>query len=142
MAWSPDQDLVVFVTRDQKLLLMTREFDPVTEVAMCPEEFGEGKDQLRSSSSLKLLHFCIPFYAAAPVNVGWGQKETQFHGSLGKSAAKQPASKVCGRIIVEKTLLQYITLFPGSGLSLSPLSLSHWRKGIRHLSRGMTGRCG
>ena len=42
MAWSPDQDLVVFVTGEQKLLLMTREFDPVTEVAMCPEEFGEG----------------------------------------------------------------------------------------------------
>ena len=61
MAWSPDQDLVVFVTRDQKLLLMTREFDPVTEVAMCPEEFGEGKDQLRSSSTLKLLHFLHSF---------------------------------------------------------------------------------
>ena len=24
----------------------------------------------------------------APVNVGWGKKETQFHGSLGKEAAK------------------------------------------------------
>lgn len=23
------------------------------------------------------------------VNVGWGRKETQFHGSLGKEAAKQ-----------------------------------------------------
>ena len=42
MAWSPDQDLVLFVTGEQKLLLMTREFDPVTEVAMFPKEFGEG----------------------------------------------------------------------------------------------------
>ena len=25
--------------------------------------------------------------SVAPVNVGWGKKETQFHGSLGKQAA-------------------------------------------------------
>ncbi|KAL5482011.1 hypothetical protein EMCRGX_G022290 [Ephydatia muelleri] len=94
MAWSPDQDLVVFVTGEQKLLLMTREFDPVTEVAMCPEEFGE----------------------AAPVNVGWGQKETQFHGSLGgKSTA----------------ILRYPV--PGSGLPPPPPPIN-WRRGIRHPS--------
>lgn len=27
----------------------------------------------------------------APINVGWGSKQTQFHGSLGKSAAQAPA---------------------------------------------------
>lgn len=36
-------------------------------------------------------HTCIPnlhCVAAEPINVGWGKKETQFHGSLGKAAAK------------------------------------------------------
>lgn len=42
MAWSPDQDLVVMVTGAGNLLLMTRDFDPLTEVAMFPKEFGEG----------------------------------------------------------------------------------------------------
>lgn len=42
MAWSPDQDLVVMITGAGNLLLMTREFDPLTEVPMFPEEFGEG----------------------------------------------------------------------------------------------------
>ena len=30
------------------------------------------------------MFYCLD----APVNVGWGKKETQFHGSLGKEAAK------------------------------------------------------
>ena len=42
MAWSPEQDVVVLATRENKLLLMTRDFDPITEVSMYPEEFGEG----------------------------------------------------------------------------------------------------
>lgn len=29
-----------------------------------------------------------------PVNVGWGKKETQFHGSEGKEAAQQKENKV------------------------------------------------
>jgi elongator complex protein 1 len=28
----------------------------------------------------------------APINVGWGSKQTQFHGSLGKAAAQAPAA--------------------------------------------------
>ncbi|SRR6266702_403836 len=28
----------------------------------------------------------------APINVGWGSKQTQFHGSLGKSAAQAPSA--------------------------------------------------
>ncbi len=30
--------------------------------------------------------------ADAPINVGWGSKQTQFHGSAGKSAAQAPAN--------------------------------------------------
>ena len=53
MAWSPDQELVVFSTGTGSLLLMTHQLDPsgdtehelvpVTETLMCPSEFGEGE---------------------------------------------------------------------------------------------------
>ncbi len=42
MSWSPEQDLVVLATLEGNLILMTREFDPLLETAMCPKEFGEG----------------------------------------------------------------------------------------------------
>ena len=44
---------------------MTRDFDPVTEIPIEESGFGE----------------------AEFVTVGWGKKETQFHGSIGKEAA-------------------------------------------------------
>ena len=53
MAWSPDQELVVFTTAASSLLLMTHtlvdpasqssDLVPVTEVPMCPSEFGQGR---------------------------------------------------------------------------------------------------
>ena len=49
---------------------MTRDFDPLLETSMHPGEFGE----------------------AQQVSVGWGQKETQFHGSIGKQSAQAKAS--------------------------------------------------
>jgi elongator complex protein 1 len=68
MAWSPDQEVVLFTSGTGKIVLMNKEFDPIIEVNMHSTEFGESK----------------------PVTVGWGKKETQFHGSLGKqSAAKK-----------------------------------------------------
>ena len=39
----------------------------------------------------------ILLFAAKFVNVGWGKKETQFHGSAGKQAAKQTV-EVCSHI--------------------------------------------
>ena len=49
-----------------------REFDPLKEINLTGEGFGE----------------------AAFVNVGWGKKETQFHGSEGKAAAKEVRPKM------------------------------------------------
>ena len=40
------------------------------------------------------------YYLDAPVNVGWGKKETQFHGTLGKEAAKIK-SQVCPSLRIE-----------------------------------------
>ena len=36
------------------------------------------------------------FVLDAPINVGWGSKQTQFHGSLGKAAAQAPKQSVVG----------------------------------------------
>ncbi|KAI0697397.1 IkappaB kinase complex IKAP component [Cerioporus squamosus] len=64
-AWSPDDSLLVLVTGEDKLLVMTSTFDVLSEGPLHPSDFGED----------------------APINVGWGAKHTQFHGSLGKAAA-------------------------------------------------------
>lgn len=42
MAWSPEQDVVVMVTGESKLVLMTKEFDPLAEKTLYQEDFGEG----------------------------------------------------------------------------------------------------
>ncbi|KAJ7423147.1 putative elongator complex protein 1 [Willisornis vidua] len=65
MSWSPDQELVLLATGQQTLIMMTRDFEPITEKQIHQDEFGEGKF----------------------VALGWGKKETQFHGSEGKQAA-------------------------------------------------------
>ncbi|KAK2177216.1 hypothetical protein NP493_613g03011 [Ridgeia piscesae] len=69
VSWSPDQELLALTTGQDTLIMMTRDFDPILEVPIHPTEFGE----------------------AEPINVGWGKKTTQFHGSEGKQAALQTA---------------------------------------------------
>ncbi|KAM9330548.1 elongator complex protein 1 [Gastrophryne carolinensis] len=72
MSWSPDQELVLLVTGQQTLILMTKDFEPISEVPIDQEDFGEGKF----------------------ITVGWGKKETQFHGSEGKQAAQKKVMNV------------------------------------------------
>ncbi|KAM8939082.1 elongator complex protein 1 [Pelodytes ibericus] len=67
MSWSPDQELVLLVTGQQTLILMTKDFEPIAEAPIHQDDFGEGKF----------------------ITLGWGKKETQFHGSEGKQAARQ-----------------------------------------------------
>ena len=38
----------------------------------------------------------LSFSPDAPINVGWGSKQTQFHGSLGKTAAQAPFTSKVG----------------------------------------------
>ena len=40
------------------------------------------------------MHAFILWLVAEPINVGWGKKETQFHGSLGKAAAQSKQQEV------------------------------------------------
>ncbi|CAG8433717.1 10419_t:CDS:10 [Diversispora eburnea] len=67
MEWSPDEELVIFVTGNDTILEMTKDFDVITEFPINVEDLGE----------------------AVSISVGWGKKETQFHGSEGKLAAQR-----------------------------------------------------
>ncbi|CAD6977243.1 hypothetical protein A4X06_0g1276 [Tilletia controversa] len=81
-AWSPDDELLSIVTEETvgsddsaasspKVLLMTKVFDVLSERPIYTTDFGE--DQ--------------------PVDVGWGSRATQFHGSAGKAAAVAAAAE-------------------------------------------------
>ncbi|XP_019309815.2 elongator complex protein 1 isoform X1 [Panthera pardus] len=67
MSWSPDQELVLLATGQQTLIMMTKDFEPIMEQKIHQDDFGESKF----------------------ITVGWGRKETQFHGSEGRQAAFQ-----------------------------------------------------
>ncbi|EDV93458.1 putative elongator complex protein 1 [Drosophila grimshawi] len=69
MAWSPNQEVVVFITKAKNVVVMTCTYDVLGEQPL--------DAQLASEQQF--------------VNVGWGKKETQFHGNAGKQAAKQSA---------------------------------------------------
>lgn len=62
-AWAPDEELLAIVTRADTLILMTRDFEPVTDVALTAGDLKTSKH----------------------VSVGWGKKETQFQGKRAKA---------------------------------------------------------
>ncbi|KDQ06369.1 hypothetical protein BOTBODRAFT_622525 [Botryobasidium botryosum FD-172 SS1] len=64
-SWAPDDSKVAVVTGNDDLLLMSADFTVLSEAPIHIYEFGEDQS----------------------VNVGWGSKSTQFHGSAGKNAA-------------------------------------------------------
>ncbi|EGD79896.1 hypothetical protein PTSG_10180 [Salpingoeca rosetta] len=66
-AWSPDQELLVVINGDGDIVCLSKDLDPIFEHPVVSDEFG----------------------ADAPVNVGWGKRETQFQGRAGK-LANQP----------------------------------------------------
>ncbi|RKP33743.1 IKI3 family-domain-containing protein, partial [Dimargaris cristalligena] len=67
VAWSPDDEILVVITGRHNVLLMTKDFDVLAEFNIF--------DQYDAQE--------------AGVSVGWGKKETQFHGTAGKAAAQQ-----------------------------------------------------
>ncbi|KAJ3564648.1 hypothetical protein NP233_g8162 [Leucocoprinus birnbaumii] len=73
-SWAPDESLLAIVTGGGKLILMTSSFEVLSEAPIHTTEFGDD----------------------APINVGWGSKQTQFHGSLGKAAAQAPTATKVG----------------------------------------------
>ncbi|KAI9298608.1 IkappaB kinase complex, IKAP component [Neoconidiobolus thromboides FSU 785] len=67
VSWSPDEELFATYTSENKLIIMTKDFEVISE------------KQIHEDEELQEEY----------VNVGWGKKETQFHGSVGKQAAKE-----------------------------------------------------
>lgn len=67
MSWSPDQEIVAFVTTSKQLVVMNSMYDPIYEGVLDEQCFGVNEF----------------------MTVGWGKKETQFHGTEGKEAAKR-----------------------------------------------------
>ncbi|KAE8453046.1 hypothetical protein EG329_012233 [Mollisiaceae sp. DMI_Dod_QoI] len=65
--WSPDEELLAITTKADTVVFMSRSFEGVTDVTMTPED-------LKASNH---------------VSVGWGKKETQFHGR-GAKALRDP----------------------------------------------------
>lgn len=57
-------------------MLLTSDFDLLAEM-----QFSEDKEEL------------------ANISVGWGKKETQFHGKEGKQAALAPEAKPSGKLL-------------------------------------------
>lgn len=56
MSWSPDQEIVVFITKQQTVVLMNSSYDGISETNLTEEVFGED----------------------AFVNVGWGEFSMHF----------------------------------------------------------------
>ncbi len=77
MKWSPDLEICVIVSNSHKLFLLSRDYDLIYELVMGSNADTADQEQV-------------------PINVGWGKKETQFHGSAGKAAAveKRPSTYV------------------------------------------------
>jgi elongator complex protein 1 len=121
---------------EHKLILLTSSFDVLSEKPLHIEDFGEGKlpHFLQVFPRTELL-FISP---DAPINVGWGSKETQFHGSLGKTAAQAPSTSKIG-ISPDDDNLPRISWRGDSALfvvsSLSPTSNGRSRRTLRVYDR-------
>ena len=59
MGWSPDQDIVVMVTGEHKLVLMTKDFDVLTETFIHQKDFGEGKQMRKIKYSIHLSNYLL-----------------------------------------------------------------------------------
>ncbi|RMZ88339.1 hypothetical protein DV736_g4424, partial [Chaetothyriales sp. CBS 134916] len=62
-AWAPDEQLLAVVTRTDSLVLMGKDFEPITELTLSDKDLTVSKH----------------------VSVGWGKKETQFQGKRAKA---------------------------------------------------------
>ena len=65
-AWNPDRTLLAIIESNNALSILSESFDLVRESKVIMEDEGRSGEL---------------------VSVGWGKKETQFHGSVGKQAA-------------------------------------------------------
>lgn len=75
VGWCPDEQSFIIATGAGTLVQMSDSFDILNNQIVI-DTCDTGEEQM--------------------VNVGWGKKETQFHGSLGKTAAQEPRVDASG----------------------------------------------
>ncbi|KAK4687641.1 elongator complex protein 1, partial [Tremellales sp. Uapishka_1] len=117
--WSPDEEQLVLISGEDNLVCMTRTFDLVHEEPLRSEEFGEDKF----------------------INVGWGSKATQFHGTLGKAAAASTSASASSSLAHPSDVLLPKITFRGDAAYfaisyLEPVPSAH--RQIRIYSRDPT----
>ncbi|CAE6360205.1 unnamed protein product [Rhizoctonia solani] len=83
-SWSPDQSQLVLVNGNDELLVMSKDFDVQFEGLLRPSDLGEG---LYLGLAVRVMGMIFIFVPEKHTALGWGSKQTQFHGSLGKAAA-------------------------------------------------------
>ncbi|XP_076625115.1 elongator complex protein 1 [Colletes latitarsis] len=73
MKLSPDHEIIIVITADGIVITMVSTFQIISEVDLHALDFGQKQFE----------------------TVGWGKKETQFHGSEGKKAAVTKPTEIC-----------------------------------------------
>ena len=70
--------------------------------------------------AVELCILMCQFVAAELINVGWGKKETQFHGSVGKQAALQTSQpQVQNHGFISHPRFIWVTVYMGPQQRLS-----------------------
>ena len=80
-------ETLIIVSGTGSVLIMTRMWDVLLETPLFQSDFGEGI--FISNLYITYMDYTIIvlfLFPAKFVTVGWGSKETQFHGSEGKDA--------------------------------------------------------
>jgi len=111
--WSPDQEVVVMISGQDTVIVMTGTFDPVAEVDLHQSNFGEKQF----------------------VTVGWGRKETQFHGSEGKAAARALPQSIEQVSVLDEGELRISWRGDGSLFAVSTVTPKSNSRQIRIFSR-------
>jgi len=111
--WSPDQEVIAMVTGQDTVIVMTGNFDPITEVDLHQSGFGEKQF----------------------ITVGWGKKETQFHGSEGKVAIRSIPESVEQTQLLDDGQPQISWRGDGSLFAVSTLRPESNSRQIRIFSR-------
>ena len=75
-------ETLVIITKTGNILMMSRTWEVLNEVGLHQEDFGEGQLQNYKEKPLVIIYFQTGKF----ITVGWGSKETQFHGSEGKES--------------------------------------------------------
>lgn len=88
MAWSPDQEVVVFATGLDKLILMNKEFDPIMETALHTTEAGEGTSNVTITllpiMQIQCIELCFYLLQQSQLLLGGVKRKPSFMDLLGR----------------------------------------------------------